>query len=147
MHFGAKTAGKLGASQFPGVSPEALETLLDHDWPGNMRELRHVIERSTARAFLADETLAAPIANMIFNPFTRAFRSAPKPSNTPIEDVMDEPAALQSTEFNARVLTFERGLIDEALKVANHHQGRAAEYLGLTYHAFRGLLRKHGLKK
>ncbi len=147
MHFGAKTAAKLGADQFPGVSPEALETLIDHDWPGNMRELRHVIERSTARAYLQDETLTAPVANMIFNPFTRAFRSAP--TQVPIETEMQEiaPIARQTTDFNERVMTFERGLIDEAMKISNHHQGKAADYLGLTYHAFRGLLRKHGLKK
>ena len=147
MHFGAKTAAKLGADQFPGISPEALEALIDHDWPGNMRELRHVIERSTARAFLKDETLSAPVSNMIFNPFTRAFKAAPAQSNTGIETKEETPDLRQSTDFNERILKFERGLIDEAMKTTNHHQGKAADYLGLTYHAFRGLLRKHGLKK
>jgi len=148
MHFGAKTASKLGAEQFPGVSPEALESLMDYDWPGNMRELSHVIERSTARAFLEDETLAAPVANIIFNPFLRAFRKAPERSRAESPQTEDPfPALPQSTEFNARVLIFERGLIDEAMQVSAHHQGKAADYLGLTYHSFRGLLRKHGLRK
>ncbi len=148
MHFGAKTASKLGAGQFPGLSPEALETMLDYDWPGNMRELRHVIERSTARAFLADESLAAPISDVIFNPFVRAFR-APGRTEAPSSKAAVAPQVQgpKSTNFADRILTFERGLIDEAMKISNHHQGKAADYLGLTYHAFRGLLRKHGLKK
>jgi psp operon transcriptional activator len=44
-------------------------------------------------------------------------------------------------------MTFERRLIDEALRAADDHQGKAAERLDLSYHQFRGLLRKHGLKK
>src|SRR4051794_32538795 len=31
-----------------GVSPEALRALAGHDWPGNIRELRNVIERAVA---------------------------------------------------------------------------------------------------
>ncbi len=147
MHFGTKTASKLGAEQFPGVGPEALETLLDYDWPGNMRELRHVIERSTARAFLQDDTLNAPIANIIFNPFRRAVRVAPEATKKQDDRPEHTPTAPQTTNFNDRVLIFERGLIDEAMKVNDHHQGKAADYLGLTYHSFRGMLRKHGLKK
>ncbi len=150
MHFGRLTASQLGADQFPGVSAEGLEALTDHDWPGNMRELRHVIERSTARAFLADGSLTAPVSNIVFNPFTRAFRDAPRAApigETSAETAIDETKAPETTDFNARVLVFERGLIDEAMKIHKHHQGNAAEHLGLTYHAFRGLLRKHGLKK
>ena len=148
MHFGRKTATDLGADQFPGVTAEALEALMDHHWPGNMRELRHVIERSTARAFLKDDTLSAPIADMVFNPFVRAFQSAPAPNTEEPRTEIDKKASVpDTTNFNERVFVFERGLIDEALKVSEHHQGKAAEHLELTYHAFRGLLRKHGLKK
>src|SRR4051794_4309815 len=31
----------------PELSPEAIETLLTHDWPGNIRELANAIERAT----------------------------------------------------------------------------------------------------
>jgi len=147
MHFGAKTASKLGAEQFPGTTAEALEVLLDHDWPGNMRELRHVIERSTARAYLADETLNAPIVDIIFNPFARAFRNAPDHRPTADDEEPVKSTTPITADFAQRVMTFERSLIDEAMQVSNHHQGKAADYLNLTYHAFRGLLRKHGLKK
>jgi DNA-binding NtrC family response regulator len=29
---------------FPGISPEAMELLIDHTWPGNIRELRNLVE-------------------------------------------------------------------------------------------------------
>lgn len=149
LHFGRKTASQLGAAQFPGLTSEALETLMEYDWPGNMRELRHVIERSTARAFLADEALSSPIADIIFNPFVRAFRHAPSTAEpeTPKASHPQATTTPVSKNFAERVFKFERGLIDEALITHDHHQGKAADYLGLSYHAFRGLLRKHGLKK
>lgn len=49
--------------------------------------------------------------------------------------------------FKDRVFRFERQIVDEALRACNGHQGKAAERLDMSYHAFRGLLRKHGLKK
>ena len=49
--------------------------------------------------------------------------------------------------FQSRVMAFERKLINEALSISDNHQGKAADYLDLTYHQFRGLMRKHGLKK
>jgi two-component system response regulator AtoC len=38
-----------------GISPRAIEALKDHDWPGNIRELNHVIER--AMLFCDDEEI------------------------------------------------------------------------------------------
>ena len=156
LHFGRKMVSKLGAEQFPGVTPEALEALMAYDWPGNVRELKNVVERSTARAFLSDSTLSAPIANMVFSPFTRAFRKITPQETTQsyselaISAEFTEETIVQtslSTHLTERVMIFERGLIDEAMQVSDHHQGKAAEHLGLSYHQFRGMLRKHGLRK
>lgn len=156
LHFGRKMVSKLGADQFPGVTPEALEALMAYDWPGNVRELKNVVERSTARAFLADSALSAPIANIVFSPFARAFRKiTPQETKRPYSELAEssefseEPIvqAAQSTHLTERVMIFERGLIDEAMQVSDHHQGKAAEHLGLSYHQFRGMLRKHGLRK
>jgi transcriptional regulator with PAS, ATPase and Fis domain len=36
-----------------GVTPRAMRTLINHSWPGNIRELRNVIER--AMLFCDDE--------------------------------------------------------------------------------------------
>ena len=49
--------------------------------------------------------------------------------------------------FPEAVRLYELRLIDAALARAQGHQCRAAEALGLTYHQFRGLLKKHGYAK
>lgn len=144
-HFGRKVAASLGAERFPGFTPEALAVLAEQPWPTNVRGLKVAAERSVANAYLIDETLAQPINKLRLNPF-----GAPvKPLQMKPSEVTDVPETtpLETTDFTERVMTFERGLIDQALTQHDHHQGKAAEYLGLTYHQFRGLLRKHGMKK
>lgn len=144
-HFGKKMAATLGADSFAGFTMDALGLLARQPWPGNVRGLRSVVERSVGQAFLSDETLSRPIERLILDPFEGAasLGAAPVSSDSPQEDMpIDE-----TLDFNSRVMTFERGLIDKAMNAHSHHQGKAADALGLSYHAFRGLLRKHGLKK
>ena len=156
-HFGRKISADLGADAFPGFTAEAMVTMETRDWNGNVRELKTVVERNVARAFLLDETLTNPISDLNFDPFESPYRlndTEVSPSAPAKIAIIDEniaqteemPAGL-STSFNERVLVFERRLIDEALKLHDGHQGKAAAHLELTYHSFRGLLRKHGLKK
>ena len=162
-HFGRKIAAELGADSFPGVNAEMAEILQTHSWSGNVRELKSVIERSTAQAWLKDETLSAPLGELQFNPFDSPYRlpatqrpHAPSPPQSQMDAPIDETTLAASPKptpppptqnLTERVMIFERRIIDEALKVHSNHQGNAAEALGLTYHQFRGLLRKHGLKK
>ena len=165
-HFGRKMAAELGAESFPGFTAEAREALLAREWVGNVRELKTVIERNTAQSWLLDESLSEPIGTLEFDPFSSPYRlrEAPRPQarpfHKPIERVetqidntlsphptMDDDKHDIETSFSERVLRFERNLIDEALRASSQHQGKAAERLDLSYHQFRGLLRKHGLKK
>jgi psp operon transcriptional activator len=160
-HFGRKITASLGAERFPGFTAEATASLMSRAWPGNVRELKLTVERSVAQAFLADESLSAPIAALVHNPFAGIVIDAPQmtvasapavhiPEVQIAPDVAPKPhppSTPPTTALPERVKIFERGLIDEALTLSQDHQGRAAEHLGLTYHQFRGLLRKHGLKK
>ena len=156
-HFGRKVSRDLGVRTFPGFTPEIMEILECRNWPGNIRELKTVIERNTAHAFLDDESLTHPISYLNFDPFESPYRlegdipehpqlietkNTTAPTNT--EHIQQSQSM---TGFNERVFIFERRLIDEALSQNDGHQGKAADYLALTYHSFRGLLRKHGLKK
>ena len=161
-NFGRKAVQSLGADAFPGFTAEALEQLNAHPFPGNVRELKLLVERSTARAFLQDESLTEPIGTLDFDPFDSPYRlgntvpQAPVSAQPPMEykAAPSPPAPLAAPPiepgpdgFTDRVTAFERNLIDEAMRACGDHQGRAADRLGLTYHQFRGLLRKHGLKK
>ena len=164
-HFGRKIAAELGAERFPGFTAEASEALLARDWPGNVRELKAVIERNTAKAWLADESLSNPIGGglagpLIFDPFAGPHRLQDAKPSTQIDAAIipppthenqprpeDAPSLPSQAGFQTRVLAFERKLILEAMQISGNHQGKAAERLDLTYHQFRGLMRKHGLKK
>jgi len=157
-YFGRKISADLGAQAFPGFTAEAMVMMEMREWVGNVRELKTVVERNVARAFLLDETLTQPISDLNFDPFESPYRFkdaniAIKPTVN-VTDTSEENSAYIDQEpahipqnFNSRVLVFERRLIDEALSLHDGHQGKAAAHLELTYHSFRGLLRKHGLKK
>jgi DNA-binding NtrC family response regulator len=47
--FLARHAARYGG-QVPQLAPSAMQALLDHRWPGNIRELEHVIERACLMA-------------------------------------------------------------------------------------------------
>ncbi|MGJ8560800.1 MAG: sigma 54-interacting transcriptional regulator [Litorimonas sp.] len=169
-HFGREVVKELGAAQFPGFTAEAQEEIRAHRFPGNVRELKSLVARSTVRAFLRDESLTEPIDVIDFDPFDSPHRLrdprppvaqhqgalaphyrepliASPPLTAPPSPIPREPEPTGSESFSDRVMTFERRLIDEALRASHDHQGKAADRLELSYHQFRGLLRKHGLKK
>jgi len=175
QYFGRQMASELGAESFPGFTPEAMLEMEKQNWAGNIGALKTAVERSVAESFLADESLALPIARVLYNPLQDAsalglpldmppaLRAAPSaiietapplesPQGTadaPQAPSVSNPSAPQDTPsgFHDRIFAFERALIDEAMATSKGHQGKAAAHLDMTYHAFRGLLRKHGLKK
>jgi DNA-binding NtrC family response regulator len=109
------------------LSPSALARLQNHSWPGNVRDLENVIERS---ARLARQDVLAADDLMISEPVTYA---------DPL-DALPEPRAGFSLE---EYLTSDRKqLILRALDVAKGNQSEAARLLGLTPQAVHKFLRK-----
>lgn len=106
------------------LSHGALERLRGYRFPGNVRELKNVVERAACRTAGAEIT-AEDIG--------------------PLEDVSLASAAGAPT-FEARVAEFERGLVLQALDTAGGNQAEAARLLGVSYHQLRYLVGKHGLK-
>ena len=171
QYFGRHMAGELGADSFPGFTPEAMLDMEAKDWTGNIGELKTAVERSVAESFLADESLSQPIPTVLYNPLLDpsasplpfelppSHRAAPmataqqaSPLTPPTEETLPQTetetaSPPKTTAFHDRIMIFERALIDEAMSVGKGHQGKAAAHLHMSYHAFRGLLRKHGLKK
>ena len=146
-HFGRKMASELGAESFPGFSPEIMEFLADYDWPGNVRELKNVTERAVGRAFNDEDGLNAPIRQINIDPFEAPWRLTETAYKQESKAKTPDIPLITGTDFTERTHAFELSLIKEALAQSENHQGKASDYLGLTYHQFRGLLRKHGLRK
>jgi psp operon transcriptional activator len=150
-HFAAAMAGELDLHPPPEFSREAREALLSHPWPGNIRELKNVVERAVYRA--EGDT----VHEIVFDPFARSAGAVPSVGNPrtgaprltlesggqPAPDLaMTDPTVAAATLPEA-VARLEIDFLRRALADSRHHQRRAAQRLGLTYHQFRGLYRKH----
>ncbi|MFC1736196.1 phage shock protein operon transcriptional activator [Candidatus Hydrogenedentota bacterium] len=139
-HFAARMAFELGREEIPEFSEYAMEVLEEHDWPGNIRELKNVVERAVYRSDTAhvDELDFDPFASP-FMPVSREGKEEERAA--PGGCAIDEQ--LPDRPFKEAVRQLEEALISRALKKARYNQRKAADILGLSYHQFRGLYRKY----
>lgn len=133
-HFAIQMCRELGLPLFPGFTERARETLLHYRWPGNIRELKNVVERSVYRHGSIDE----PLDDIIIDPFRRQ----PTVHAEPAGENVGPTLPLDLRQFQ---LEQEKGLLQQSLQQARFNQKQAAELLGLTYHQLRALLKKHQL--
>lgn len=66
-HFAIQMCREIKLPLFPGFTEHARETLLNYRWPGNIRELKNVVERSVYRHGTSDY----PLDDIIIDPFKR----------------------------------------------------------------------------
>ncbi len=92
------------------IEPEALERLVEHDYPGNVRELSNIIERGVALARTTDLTLA-DLPRALRESRARVVDDAPAPVRT-----LEEQEALQ---------------IRQALEQTSGNRTQAARLLGI----------------
>lgn len=135
-HFAIQMCRELKLPLFPGFSEQAQETLLCYRWPGNIRELKNVVERSVYRHGSSE----IPLDDIIIDPFRR-------PQNPPEPERSDDFTGQLSLPVDLRQFQQqqEKTLLQKALQQARFNQKKAAELLGLTYHQLRALLKKHQL--
>ena len=67
-HFAVGMVKELGGERFSGFSDAVTASLLNYPWPGNIRELKNVIERAV---YQNEEGV---ITNLVFNPFDSPYR-------------------------------------------------------------------------
>ncbi|MCU0671562.1 MAG: sigma 54-interacting transcriptional regulator [Myxococcota bacterium] len=103
-----------------GIEQPAIDALLAHDWPGNLRELQHVIDRAVARAE---------------GPKVRR-SDLPALSGNAIEAV--DP-------FDGTYADVEKRMLEHALARAAGNKSEAARLLGLKRSTFADKLRRYDL--
>jgi psp operon transcriptional activator len=145
-HFARAMTRTLGRPYFAGFADAAMAQLMAHDWPGNVRELKNAVERSLYRA--ADP--ARPLQQIVLDPFASPWRPqgarAPHlPVAAPGKAEREGDRAPDTTPFTERVGRYEAELLRAALAAHGGSQRRAADALGLGYHQFRRLLRRHNI--
>lgn len=109
------------------VSPDALQLLTEQDWPGNIRQLRNVMEAAAAIAGTSKAICRSHIVQLL-EP------SAPAP--VPIESAPTFAEALRRAEITA---------LADALSRAQGNRSRAARILGISEATLFRKLAKHRL--
>ncbi|CAM3416845.1 Psp operon transcriptional activator [Klebsiella spallanzanii] len=132
--FAIQMCRELGLPLFPGFSERAIETLQSYRWPGNIRELKNVVERSVYRHGSSDSELD----NIIINPFRQQ-------QTTPLAVAEKRAGPTLPLDLRAFQQEQEKSLLEMSLGQAKYNQKQAADLLGLTYHQLRALLKKHQL--
>ncbi|MEY3659675.1 MAG: phage shock protein operon transcriptional activator, partial [Pseudomonadota bacterium] len=149
-HFAIGMTKELGRAYFPGFTKAASKALLDYAWPGNIRELKNVIERSVYRMDDSDQ----PISLVSFDPFASPYRPAmgkrthsptvlPAAASPPARGVTEQ----SGQDFKRQVEQLEKDLLNSALQRCQYNQRKAASLLGLSYDQLRGYLRKYQLRE
>jgi len=145
--FAMRTAAEVGR-EFHGISPEAIQLLQSHDWPGNIRELQHAVERAV---ILSQDPILQPSAFDVqrfgltpgFTPSTFAGARAGSAGGTTAAGAGAAPSpdsgpAVVLKTFN--VADAERVLIQQALEATDNNRTRAAELLGISVRTLRNKL-------
>lgn len=127
-HFFLKKFRRSLNRSIKGFSPEALRTIQRYPWPGNIRELRNVIERAVLMAqgdFVKEEDL-------VLEGRLARISSAPKhnPHDSHVSTLKD----------------LERDTILEALEKAHWVQRDAADLLGVSKRVMHYKIKKYGIK-
>ena len=139
-HFAGRMAMELEWDEIPVFSDEAIEALERHPWPGNIRELKNVVERAVYRSD------ATTITDIDFHPFHSPYETSALPvsGKTPATDAAsDDTNVYLGQPLKAAVWELKVKMLEAALGKAKYNQRKAARLLGLTYHQFRGLYRRY----
>ena len=122
--FVTRFAGESGKG-IEGITPQAMQILVNYHWPGNVRELQNIVERACALS--KGPQLEAGDIHIDQRP-SKGGNGAPGflPEGMTLEQWEDE-------------------MVQEALKRANGNKSQAARLLGLSRNALRYRLSKIGI--
>ena len=122
---------------FGAVEDAAYEIILNYPWPGNIRELKNMVERIV---LLEDDTMLR-VGHL---PAGIRQGTAPPPEHSAVRRLelsLSRPFPEDGTDFEELVGSIERELIDKAMREAGGNQSKAARLLRLNRDKIRYRLR------
>lgn len=130
-HFIKRYSEELG-KQITQVSPEALRILMQYDYPGNVRELQNIIERSVALE-TSQELTAQNLKSYLDDQFPMKKKA------------FDLEIPSEGVDLEKIVEDVERTLLIKALDRSRGIKKKAAELLHINFRSMRYRLEKYGL--
>ena len=132
-HFIEKCSRELG-KEVKTISSYAMELLMEYPFPGNVRELENIIERSVAMEtsnIILPENLHMSVNLMEVSSFADA--------DIPVWSIPSD-----GINLNDEVAKYEKHLIEEALRKAKGSKTKAAEMLQVSFDSLRYRIEKLG---
>ena len=144
QHFVKQTAHKLGLNEPPGLSARVQKQLIDYSYPGNVRELKNIIERSVllsdfetiTQIEFGDQIPESPTAEQIETTIHTSTESTKL--NTASEREM-------AAGLKEAVSQYERTVILDCLNACNWHTKKAAEQLALPLSTLNHKMKKYDI--
>lgn len=155
LRFAMRNAAELG-KKIEGIAPDALEALQRYPWPGNIRELQHVIERAvilSPDAVIQQHSLEGTKFGLAHSLTGSQIRTRTASASQPngIAAIPGIPAAAPTGNSSGainldslNVADAERVLIQHALTAADNNRTKAAELLGISVRTLRNKLNGPG---
>jgi two-component system response regulator PilR (NtrC family) len=130
-HFLKKYSQEL-SKNISNISPEALQILLNYEYPGNVRELQNIIERAVALESSPDLTAHNLSSYLSEQPLLR-------------KGAIDIEIPNEGIDLEKMVEDLERTLLLKALDRTKGIKKKAAELLHINFRSMRYRLEKYGL--
>jgi two-component system response regulator PilR (NtrC family) len=120
-----------------GISLEAMEVLNSWQWPGNIRELKNVVERAVALESGPEITPQS---------LPQCMREARIGTAIAIGDPGKDALPAEGVQLDVVLASMERHYFELALERTQGNKTRAASLLGMSFRSFRYRLAKCGLE-
>jgi len=132
-----------------GFTQDALDALVAHPWPGNIRELDNRVQRGVALTVEGDIDVDVLFGD-IDPRATRPLPPPPAPGSTVVTQTMSglrrAIAAKQPIDLERLVTSYERELVEAALQATGDNLTDAAKLLGISFRQIRYKVRTLGLR-
>jgi len=119
-----------------GFSDDAIVYLINHDWPGNVRQLKNVVERLV---IMTDDRILG------YGNLTDHLEADHNPTNSAVPETLDELKNIKQDLLEKQFGQIERTFLQKALSAAKGNITQASKRVGMQRSNFSALMKKHHL--
>ena len=130
LRLACKNIGK----KVDGFSDDAMEMMVNHDWPGNIRQLKNVVERLV---IMSDQTV------LNYNCLQNHFEVNRHPVKDSVPNTLEELKSFKRELLAKEYDQVENAFLQKALMAENGNISRASRRVGMQRSNFSTLLKKH----